>query len=567
MRKLTVVLMSLMGIVSTAVLLSVAGLAFAEPTEPTNDDYLTFEGTLDSFPQGLIGTWVVDGQSFVANASTEFDTEDGPFTVGECVKVDYLVVNGVNVAHEFDTEDDCQGDDDDNDVQTYGRVESFPDGLLGTWVVAGVSYTADNGTEFETEHGSFAVGACVEVKYDPATNRADEIETEDDYHCDGNNNGQPTNLRQTYGLVSSFPAGLIGEWVVDGVVYNTTAVSEFSEDDGPFIIGGCVEVKYDATTNLAYEIETEDDNCDNDDDDDSNNPERKAYGLLETRPQGSLLGTWVIGGQSYTADAQTEFDDDDSDGDFVNGVCVGVEYITTSGGNLARELEVEDRYKCQNGTAANRYSGQLDSFPASLYGVWVIDGLNFTTDTATEFDDDDQTYTIGECIKVKYITVAGINKVIELESDDDCDGNDDSGQTPNYNKLYATLDSFPAGLVGEWVIGGQSFTATARTEFDDDEDGDFAPGQCVSAEYDNGLVLHEVETEDSYKCNDNGNPTAVFKLYGTVSQLPAAPFIGNWLIGGQTIQVTASTVLQQEFGLFAPGAFVEVKYTLDGNTA
>lgn len=558
------------------IMLGVAGtgIVLAAPQDTTNnDDDLSFRGTLESMPADRLGTWVVSGESFTAEASTEFDTEDGDFVLGGCVEVDYVWRDGIRLATEIDTktdENDCDGDDDDNNAtQTYGHVDSFPTDLVGTWVIDGVSYTATNQTQFEQEDGAFGAGVCVEVKYDPATNEAYEIETEEAYECNGDDDdddNEPGNLRQTYGIVSSFPAELIGEWVVGEMTYTATAVTEFEEDDGPFFVGGCVEVKYDPNdNNTVYEIETSDsDDCQDDDDDDSNDPERKIYGLLESRPQNTLLGNWVVDGQNYLANDQTEFDDDD-DGDFVVGACLSVEYIVTDEGNLAREIEVEDLYQCQSGTAANWYYGTLESFPASLYGIWVIDGLPFTTDGATEFDDDDDTYEVGDCLKVKYITLDGINKVIELEKDDDCDGDDDD-QDDDYNKLYATLDSFPADLIGAWVIGGQTFTATAVTEFEQDDDGPFTVGQCVSAEYDQQLLLHEVETEDDYKCRDDQN-TAVSKLYGTVSQLPAAPFVGEWRVAGQTFQATVSTQFEQEYGLFGVGAFVEVKYVLDGDTA
>ena len=548
-----------------------SGLVFAAPDTAVSDDELDFEGLIESFPAGLSGEWVVDGQTFIANNGTEFDTEDGPFAVGVCVDINYIVVNEVQTATRIrtdysDVQCDNSNDDDDNKMQIYGRLESFPAGLIGEWVVDGVTYTADSQTEFDDDddEGDFFVGVCIEVEYDPITNLAHEIEREDDYKCDGQNSGI---LPQTEGLVESFPAGLVGEWIISGVTYQATAVTEFETDDGPFFVGGCVEVKFDPNNNnLAYEIETEDDDCDDDD-----NAKRKIYGQLESRPQGTLLGDWVVNGASYTADAQTEFDDDDDDGDFIVGACLSIEYSVTPNGNLAREIETEDGYKCQNGSAANRYEGRLESFPPSLYGVWVIDGLSFMTDPSTDFDDDDnnEDYQIGDCIEVKYLNLDGVNKVIELENeddDDDCDGLDDDDDDRAYqNKLYATIDSFPAGLVGEWVIGGQTFTATVTTEFDDDDNGNFAIGQCVQAEYNNQLLLHEVETEADYKCMDNG--TAVSKLYGTVNQLPPAPFVGQWVVAGQTIQVTTTTQLEQQYGLFGVGAFVEVKYVRDGNTA
>ena len=40
-----------------------------------------------------------------------------------------------------------------------GRIDAMPaDGRIGRWVVAGVSFDANNGTEFRTDKGNFAVG-------------------------------------------------------------------------------------------------------------------------------------------------------------------------------------------------------------------------------------------------------------------------------------------------------------------------------------------------------------------------------------------------------------------------
>lgn len=544
-------------------LLGTAGFLLTPSAQAT--DALEFEGRIESFPAGLVGTWVVDGQTFIANESTSFDTEEGSFGVGVCVDVYYLINNGTNIALEIETdidEDNDCGDDNNggssNQMQVYGRLDSFPAGLLGEWVVAGVSYTADAQTDFDTEDGNFAPGVCVEVKYDPNNNRAYEIETEDDYNCNGQSNPAWRNVK---GIVESFPAGLVGEWVVNGVTYTAVGQTEFETDDGPFFVGRCVEIKFDPTNNQAYEIETEDDDCHGN----TSQAKRKVYGLLTSRPAGSLLGDWVVNGATYTADAQTEFDNDE--GDFVIGACLSIEYFpSTSGPQIAHEIETEEGYHCQGGTAANWYQGQLESFPPSLYGVWVIDGLSFMTDPATDFDDDDS-YQLNDCIEVKYYTVNGVNRVIELDEEDDCGFGNGYDDDQYGNKLYATLDSFPAGLVGEWVIGGQTFTATVNTEFNDDEDDDgpFVIGQCVSAEYNNQQILHEVETEDAYKCEGNG--TAVFKLYGTVNQLPPAPFVGQWQIAGKPFSVTVSTQLEQNYGLFGVGSFVEVKYVLDGNTA
>ena len=50
-------------------------------------------GIVMTFPEGLVGTWVVDTTTFTATENTRFEQEEGPFTVGGCVKVIYQTAN------------------------------------------------------------------------------------------------------------------------------------------------------------------------------------------------------------------------------------------------------------------------------------------------------------------------------------------------------------------------------------------------------------------------------------------------------------------------------------------
>ena len=51
------------------------------------------------------------------------------------------------------------------------------------------------------------------------------------------------------------------------------------------------------------------------------------------------------------------------------------------------------------------------------------------------------------------------------------------------------------------------------------------------------------------------------ELDGTVEQMPADGLVGIWQVGGRTIQVTETTVIDQEMGPLALGVSVEVEGT------
>ena len=65
--------------------------------------------------------------------------------------------------------------------------------------------------------------------------------------------------------------------------------------------------------------------------------------------------------------------------------------------------------------------------------------------------------------------------------------------------FYGIIESRPAdGAVGEWVIGGRTFTATAATKIETD-DGPLDIGVCASVGTE-GERVDEIESEPARKC-------------------------------------------------------------------
>jgi hypothetical protein len=547
-------------------LVLLAGYAQTQAATTRDDDDSEWKGLVESRPDGTeIGNWTIGGQTFVADADTDFEYEHGALAVGSCAEVEYNAGTFIATKIQSQEPQECNGDDDDNGdgdghLALYGFVESFPASLIGDWVIAGNTYTSTINTEFEQEHGDFAVGICVEVEYDPTNNEATKIETKQSHKCDGNGGGGTNGYSETDGIVDSFPASLIGDWVVDGETYTADANTVFEQEDGPFFVGGCVDVKYVSATNLAIEIETQEaEDCDGMDGD-GDYPETKYYGLIETIPDG-LLGTWTIGGTDFEADADTEFEQED--GAFAVGVCAEVEYVAQNGVNSAKKIETSEPYHCNGGTTYNTAYGAIDSFPIDLYGTWVIAGDQYVADINTQFDQSDGDFAVGVCVKVKYFTDTGVNQAIEIESDDDCTPGGGGGDDDQHSKIYATIDSFPPSpFIGSWGIGGVLYEATGDTEFEQ-EHGDFAVGVCVEAKYVAGspALLHEVETEHAYKCEGNGGENGYFTVFGTVEAFPdVVGWAGTWQVSGVSYEADSATQFEQEHGFFAVGAYVKVKY-------
>ncbi len=559
----------ILAVLSLAFVAMGIGLIAAQPraTFADDDHDMEWTGIVITRPIGVAGTWVVGGMSFEATSSTLLKQEHGPLTVGACAQVKYQMNGSVRQALSIASQEahKCSGDDDDHGehMKVYSYVNVLPAGfpitLTGEWVIGNVTYTAGITTHFEQEHGAFAVGQCVGVEYISDTHRtALEIETVPAFKCQvPSGGGIPRAV--IHGIVESFPPELVGTWTVSGTVYTATASTRFEQEHGPFFVGGCVEVKFDPTNKVAFEISTEEAHkCSG-----PRPAERKFFGVISSIPTGTF-GIWVIGGASFVVTTTTELKEEH--GPLVVGVCAEVEYVVSGTDNLAKEISSEEMYKCSTGTFTNVAIGRISSFPPGLFGTWVITRNGGFTDTfqadmSTEFKQEHGSFTVGVCVKVKYLTLEGVNRAIEIETEEAEHCGDHVPPLPGRHIVFARINQFPTSTppIGLWVIGGVEYSATSATKFGE-EHGPFAVGACVKAQYSvvsNTNILHKVQTKDDHKCVISG--TNVFRAYGAIESFPAG-LIGEWRIGGITYTADISTEFEQEHGLFAVGAFVEVKY-------
>lgn len=306
---------------------------------------------LVSFPDGLIGEWVIGTLTFTADANTEFSEKNGPFTVDEYVKVEFVVLQDNSLlAKEIKTvalpHDD--GDDDGPDhgpghghgeiehqAVAFGAIETIPDGgAEGVWQIGGITYTVTISTELATKNGVLEVGQNARVKYllDDNGNRvAKQIKS-----MPPAAGGTPQWELRVVGFVEAMPPeadGFIGNWTVAGVELVADANSKFDEEDGVIDVGTFVKVKYrmDGTTRVIVEMESHvmpggGDNdhigeCQSMDD----NATAAAVGAAAT--------TWQIDGRSYVV----------TDATMVGSVAVGDtvlvnSYTDASGAQVATRI-------------------------------------------------------------------------------------------------------------------------------------------------------------------------------------------------------------------------------------
>jgi len=451
-------------------------------------------GMVESFPDQLVGEWTVNGTSYTADDQTVFKEEHGPFSVGACVEVEYIEDNhgGGYQALKIETEYPFKcGSPSDPLSEVSGVVISFPENLVGTWLVDSTTYTATADTRFEQEHGLFFVGGCVEVKYVSATNEAIEIATTDAEECGGEGE------EHFFGMIEVMPANytatITSTWVISGIEFISTPDTEFETDHGPLVVGACAKVEYRVVDgkNMAEEIGSEwAYHCL------GSVAFNQIYGSVVSFPP-DLYGTWVISPTSNTTfmfmtDPSTRFDP--KGGDITIGTCVKVKYYTLDGVNNAIEVKVKRGHQCDQIEVPrlSKLIATLEMRPPTdtLTGTWTFAGVPLTATDATHFEDDGGDLAVGDCVESKYDPAVGAMLLHQLEGEeaDECQAHDGS----QLFKLFGVVEMMPDGGVftGTWQISGVAMEAISTTVFEQDH-GALAPGAFVAVKftYDEGTGI------------------------------------------------------------------------------
>ena len=272
-------------------------------------------GELMSLPDpasgSLAGTWIVGTMTFSATENTEFNTRNGKFVVGGIVKVEFVILqDGTFLAREIKTAiagpddgDDGSGHSDDRG-RAFGVIDQLPDGArIGTWIIAGIEYSATERTEFHDDANNFAVGQRVKVEFLVDENGV-RIAREIKIIGVGGDQGQIDN--KFVGFVDSMPdAGFVGLWVVNGVEFSGTVQSKFREEHGSFAVGAYAKIEYLTMdgVNIIHAMKTEVPPGAGDDD---------TIGTIENvadTPTAAAVNadvTWVIGGENFIVTTSTQ---------------------------------------------------------------------------------------------------------------------------------------------------------------------------------------------------------------------------------------------------------------------
>jgi hypothetical protein len=513
----------------------------------------TWKGRIDSLPaNGLQGEWVVAGRIFSADENTRFHDDRDDFAVGVCVEVEYAGAAEPYQAKKIakKSSDACPTETPTPVREAFGIIQGAPSqGLFGDWLIGGVAYQAQPGAEFKQRNGPLVIGACAKVHYTGAEApfSVRKLESRHASDCPGNGTippitptPQPGERIEVYGRIDSFPAELIGDWVVDEVAYTATENTEFKQRNGPFAVDACVKIEAYALTGVTVtpptirKIETERDHkCSDDDDDEQYIGRGELYGEVQSFPE-SLIGEWNIAGITFVTDEGTQFDQ--RNGAFAVGAIVKVEFLIRSTGEFyARTIETKSAERPQRGHAF----GTIESVPDGQIGVWTIGGIDYQVTAQTILRNRHGALEVGARVRVKYLVdSAGVRTALKIETTRSQGG----ATQPGRLRAFGFVTQMPPeGLVGEWSIDGVVYITSQDTRFKE-SNGLLGVGAYVGVEYsmqDGRAIAHEIAS----KVPPGAGNRSTFGVINVKEEMRAAE-VGDeelWRIAGVDYVITPAT--------------------------
>ncbi len=207
----------------------------------------------------------------------------------------------------------------------------------------------------------------------------------------------------------------------------------------------------------------------------------------------------------------------------------------------------------QSGTSSNGFEfvSRIMSLPntSGFVGDWVVGSRTVHVTSATSLDQEDGAVAVGALVEVKGT----------LRSDGSVDATriEVEQRAAQCFEFSAIIQALPntAGFIGDWTVGGRIVHVTSATEINT-EDGAIAVGKLVQvdgcARSDGSIDASKIEVEGNEHLD-------CIEFDGVIESLPASGLVGDWMVSGRVIHVTADTLIKVESGAVVVGAFVEIQ--------
>jgi hypothetical protein len=271
-------------------------------------------------------------------------------------------------------------------------------------------------------------------------------------------------------------------------------------------------------------------------------------GVISTLPNTpNFVGDWSVGGRTVHVSSTTKIERDA--GDPAVGKTAEIEGTLNNDGSVsATEIEIKAPRNFE-------FRGRIDQLPTTtgFVGDWIVSGRTVHVSATTTIDQTAKPVAVGVIVNVVgTLRTDGTIDAIRIETK--------ASEQPAFFEFTGVVQTLPASpdLLGDWMVGGRTVHVTSLTKIET-EDGPITVGDLVEVK---GFVRTDGSV-DAVKIEPVENPPNAIAFRGMITDLPNTPgFIGDWKVEGQTVHVTSATRIQQDEGLVALGAVVEVRGTI-----
>jgi uncharacterized protein (TIGR03437 family) len=326
--------------------------------------------------------------------------------------------------------------------------------------------------------------------------------------------------------------------------------TKIEREDGQIAVGAHVEVEGCLQTDgsiVAQEIEVKSDSDDE--------KEYSFTGTIDDLPATTdRLGDWTVSGTIVHVSAMTFIKQDKMM--VAVGVKVEVEGSRRADGSVdAYEIEV----KYDIGAGQVSFRGTIESLPdaAGRIGQWSVSGRTVNVTSNTRIKPDSMSVAIGNVVQV----IGTINQQNNSIDATDIQVKFNYGNGGNFVQFYGVVEVLPGtpGQIGMWTVSGRMVNVDANTKIVPMGQGQGLSTLAVGSIVEIKGPMQSDGTINALKIKvKNRNGRVEFK--GKIESLPASPdLVGDWVVSGRTVHVTADTEIERKYGMVAVGAFVEVE--------
>jgi hypothetical protein len=274
-------------------------------------------------------------------------------------------------------------------------------------------------------------------------------------------------------------------------------------------------------------------------------------GVIEALPSSGLVGDWTVSGKTVHVTSATRIEQEE--GQVAVGAFIEAHGTFRSDGSFdAVEIEVKQR---DEDRGEMHFKGTIESLPLSgLIGDWLVGGRTVRVTAATRIEAEIGPVAVGAFVEVEGAMQGdGVFLASEIEVKSRVGGGD------GRDELKGTIESLPlSGLIGDWTVSGRTVHVSDETRIDQ-EHGAVAVGAQVEIHgqlrTDGSLDAERIEVRPAAR-DDRGRQ---INFKGTIEALPSSGLVGDWIVSGQTVHVSASTRIKQQHGQVAVGVRVKVK--------